>query len=175
MRVISVHTREFQCSPQRVGELIDSLASKNDLLWPLEHWPAMRFDRPLGVGAIGGHGPIRYTVEHYEAGREVRFRFTAPAGFDGYHGLNLEQSNNANQLRLRHILEMNARGSGAVGWVFVYRWLHDALVENALDRAEQHVTGKPVWTAWSGWVHVLRWVLQSVRRAKIGSPKRPHN
>jgi hypothetical protein len=46
----------------------------------------MRFDRPLAVGAIGGHGPIRYVVEAYDPGAMIRFRFTRPAGFDGVHG-----------------------------------------------------------------------------------------
>ncbi|UNO43730.1 DUF2867 domain-containing protein [Streptomyces sp. MST-110588] len=39
----------------------------------------MRFDRPLGVGAYGGHGPVRYRVSAYDPGRRIRFDFTSPA------------------------------------------------------------------------------------------------
>ena len=175
MGVINIHTRELRCSPQRAAELIDSLASPQDLLWPRDAWPAMRFDRPLGVGAVGGHGPIRYTVEQYEAGRWVRFRFTAPTGFDGYHALELTTTDAGVGQQLRHVLEMNARGVGALQWAVIYRWLHDALVENALDRAERHASGEQVRTPWSLWVRVLRKALGVVRGGRVGSANRPHN
>ncbi|MDQ3135435.1 MAG: hypothetical protein M3Q76_11655, partial [Acidobacteriota bacterium] len=65
----NVHERILQSPFAAAGELIDKLASRDDLLWPRERWPAMKLDRPLGVGAKGGHGPIRYVVEAYEPGR----------------------------------------------------------------------------------------------------------
>ena len=68
MRVINVHERELNASLEKAGVLIDRLASRDDLLWPYDRWPAMRFDRPLGVGAVGGHGPIRYVIEAYVDG-----------------------------------------------------------------------------------------------------------
>jgi hypothetical protein len=54
MQVLNVHERELQVGSAEVGALLDSLASENDRLWPRACWPAMRFDRPLGVGAVGG-------------------------------------------------------------------------------------------------------------------------
>jgi hypothetical protein len=45
----------------------------------------MRLDRPLGVGASGGRGPIRYAVSDYEAGRRARFRFNPRCGLAGHH------------------------------------------------------------------------------------------
>lgn len=164
MNVVNIHSRELQCSSTHAFELIDSLASPHDLLWPREHWPAMRFDRPLGVGAIGGHGPIRYTVEHYDPGREIRFGFTAPKGFHGFHALRLDVADGDGPHRLTHELRMDARGVGAMQWAIVFRWLHDALVENALDRAELHATGRQVFTAWGPWVRLLRWFLGANRR-----------
>jgi hypothetical protein len=61
MPVINIHERVLDASIFEIGKLIDGLASANDKLWPHDRWPAMKFDRPLSVGAIGGHGPIRYT------------------------------------------------------------------------------------------------------------------
>jgi hypothetical protein len=57
MKVINIHCREYPVSSKEVGLLLDSLASKNDLLWPHHLWPRMKFDKPLSVNAAGGHGP----------------------------------------------------------------------------------------------------------------------
>ena len=86
MRVINVHERELLATPEQVGALIDSLASDEDALWPNHSWPRMAFDRPLCVGATGGHGPVRYFVGEYVPGQAIRFHFTGPKGFSGYHG-----------------------------------------------------------------------------------------
>jgi len=51
-----------------IGHLLGSLASEQDRLWPSQAWPAMRLNRPLAVGAAGGHGPVRYVVTGYEVG-----------------------------------------------------------------------------------------------------------
>ena len=84
MRVINVHERELNVSLYTAGELIDRLASENDVLWPSDRWPPMRFDRPLSVGAVGGHGPIRYVIEAYEPGRSIRFHFTKTGRISGW-------------------------------------------------------------------------------------------
>jgi len=78
MNVRNVHERVLDVPACDLAVLLDGLASPDDALWPRHLWPAMKFDRPLQVGAVGGHGPIRYTVEAYEPGRRIRFRFTAP-------------------------------------------------------------------------------------------------
>src|SRR5690625_138654 len=86
MRVDNVHSRVFPAdSLEQMGALIDGLAGDDDRFWPRQSWPAMRFDRPLAVGAWGGHGPIRYTRAGYRAGRRVVFAFTSPGGLRAYH------------------------------------------------------------------------------------------
>ena len=85
MRVVNVHQRLLHATPQQAGALIDQIASPQDVLWPHQSWPRIRFDRPLGVGARGGHGPIRYFVEAYTPAHSIRFRFTEPKGFKGWH------------------------------------------------------------------------------------------
>jgi hypothetical protein len=71
MRVQSIHSRDLHGSPQELGRLVASLGSERDLLWPNDKWPGtqIKFDRPLGPGARGGHGVIRYSVEAYESDR----------------------------------------------------------------------------------------------------------
>lgn len=115
----------------------------------------MRLDRPLQVGAAGGHGPIRYEVEAYEPGRIVRFRLHAPRGFDGFHEFEIVATG-AQQTRLRHVLEMTAHGPARITWPIVFRPLHDALVEDCLDGAARAVGEPPASRPWSLWVRILR-------------------
>jgi hypothetical protein len=117
----------------------------------------MTLDRPLSVGAVGGHGPVRYTVEAYEQEQSVRFRFTAPRGFIGTHGFEVE-SLGEGTTRLRHVLEMKTSGWATVTWPLVFRPLHDALIEDSFDRAERSLGLEPHPARWSPWVRLLRWV-----------------
>ncbi len=78
MKVINIHERELGANHEQVGALIDSLASEDDRLWPGHSWPRMKFDRPLSIGATGGHGPIRYFIEGYKPGKFIKFCFTNP-------------------------------------------------------------------------------------------------
>jgi hypothetical protein len=157
--VTNIHERFLNVAADRIGALIDELASPGDRLWPCDRWPAMRFDRPLGIGAMGGHGPIRYVVERYSPGQSVWFGFTAPAGFIGGHGFELvEQA--ATTVCMRHRLEMRTRGGARLSWPLVYQPLHDALIEDALDRAEAAAAAKTVaLRAWSWRVKFLRSIL----------------
>lgn len=158
MPVLNIHERIITAPLDSVGRLIDSLSSPDDRLWPQELWPAMRFDRPLAVGARGGHGPIRYDVEAYEPGRSVRFRFTGPKGFNGFHELAAEPSG-AGSTCLRHTLQMRTTGLARLSWPLVYRPLHDALIEDALDKAERSLGRMPAGARWSPYVRLLRWAL----------------
>lgn len=141
MKVVNVHERTLPAPAGRMAVLIDGLASTEDRLWPRDRWPAMKLDRPLGVGAVGGHGPIRYTVEGYEPGQRVRFRFDAPEGFAGGHRFELEAIG-GDRSRLRHVIEMQVGGRAALAWALAIRPLHDALMEDAMDRAEIHAGGR---------------------------------
>jgi hypothetical protein len=158
VHVRNIHERTLPASRKEVGALIDSLASSRDALWPHQTWPAMKFDRPLSVGAVGGHGPIQYTVEAYEREHLVRFRFTAPRGFAGTHGYEVE-SLGKEITRLRHVLEMETSGLASMTWPIVFRPLHDALIEDSLDRAERSLGLEPHSARWSLWVRLLRWMI----------------
>lgn len=156
MFVINLHDRSLATSPEKVGALIDTLGTQDDRLWPRERWPSIRFDRPLQVGAKGGHGPIRYEVEAYSPGRLVRFRFSSPRGFDGTHMY--EVVTRGKSVTLRHLLKMNVRRAALLTWPLFYGPLHDALIEDSLDNAERAVASTDPATRWSRYVRVLRWL-----------------
>ncbi|MFE5328147.1 SRPBCC family protein [Embleya sp. NPDC056575] len=135
MAVLNVHERRIQAPCEQVGALIDRLASADDPLWPGRSWPRMVLDRGLCVGSRGGHGPIRYSVEAYVPGQWVRFRFSAPRGFDGTHEFVVQPAEPGGTV-IRHVIAMRLHGSARLSWPLVFRRLHDALVEDCLDRAE---------------------------------------
>lgn len=156
MAVYNVHERLLRgVSAQRAAELIDGLASPADELWPHQAWPPLRFDRPLSPGAAGGHGPVRYTVEEYVPGIRIQFRFTGPRGFDGFHSF--VRLDHPDGTVLRHVLVIRPRGPARLTWPLVFRWLHDALLEDSLDNAERAGTGSVDDPAgWSAYVRFLR-------------------
>jgi hypothetical protein len=161
MRVHNVHHRELPVPADVLGALLDSLAERDDRLWPIAAWPPMRFDRPLQVGAIGGHGPIRYTVESYDPSRAISFRFTGPPGFNGTHRFVVEPTPSGS--RIAHDLRMRTSGSGTLSWLVVFRPLHDALLEDALHRATLASGVPEAPPTWSLWVRILRALLRSRR------------
>ncbi len=170
MNVLNIHKREVTADAEQVGKLLDSLASRKDLLFPFERWPRMIFDRPLAVGARGGHGPIRYFVEAYAPGRQATFRFTGPSGFDGYHQFEVLSLDEQSTL-LRHTLKMRARGLALLSWPLIFRPLHDALLEDALAKAEAALGNTPTVVPWSPWVRGLRWVLTGGKARKQVVPR----
>jgi phosphatidylglycerophosphate synthase len=115
VKILNVHERDLSASHEQVAALMASLASADDRLWPRQWWPAMRFDRPLGAGAVGGHGPIRYTVESCAPGEAVILRFTAPRGFHGTHAYFIERLDPMHT-RLRHVLEMRITDVALLTW-----------------------------------------------------------
>ena len=159
MAVLNVHERRLPVPESGLAPLLDGLSSREDLLWPSGRglWPAMVFDRPLGVGARGGHGPVRYTVVGYAPGQWVRFRFSGPKGFHGFHEYTVHATGDPSRAVLRHTLAMRVRGSARLTWPLVFRRLHDALLEDSLDRAEEACSGTVARPArWSPYVRLLR-------------------
>ena len=155
--VRNIHERMINAPLAEAGHLIDRLGSREDELWPRDEWPPVRFDRPLAVGAKGGHAAVRYAVEEYVPGRLVRFRFLEPRGFIGTHSFDAEEIA-PQQVRLRHTLEMRVKGAARVTWPIIFRPLHDALIEDAFDHAEIFLTGKIYGRkrAWTWRVRFLR-------------------
>jgi hypothetical protein len=160
-----VHTRRFPLPAAAAGRLIDQLASPEDVLWPSPPWPALRLDRPLGVGATGGHGPIRYTVIAYEPRKRLELEFTPAMKMRGTHTFTVEGQGDRACV-LTHVLEGQPAGSMRLVWPLVIRWLHDACLEDLLDNAEEALTGSVASPArWSPWVRFL-FARMATRRAR---------
>jgi hypothetical protein len=158
MKVLNTHERELNADYEQVSKLIDSLSSEDDLLWPGQCWPRMKFDHPIGVGAKGGHGPIGYVVEAYNPGQSISFCFTKPKGFNGFHKFDVVKRSKK-PLLLRHTIEMELKGTALLTWPLVIRPLHDALLEDALSTAQVSLGMAPRMRPWSLWVKIIRWIM----------------
>ncbi|MET9322582.1 SRPBCC family protein [Streptomyces sp. NPDC003038] len=155
MGVYNVHERLLAAKGSEVGELIDSLSGgAQDRLWPHASWSAMEFDRPLAIGAVGGHGPVRYTVTAYVPGTWVRFAFSGPRGFHGFHEFAVLPVDEERTV-LRHTLAMRTTGICRLTWPLAWRPMHDACLEDSLDRAEAALTGTAPRARWSPYVRFL--------------------
>jgi len=167
IHVRNIHERRLAAAAPEVGALLDTLASPGDRLWPRDDWPPMRLRPGLEVGAAGGHGPVRYAVSAYQPGLRVELRFDPDhgvlRGFRGHHTFEVEAS--GDQAVLRHTIDAECSLSAWIRWAVAIRWLHDALLEDALDRAAAELGGeRRARRAWSPWVRLLRRLAARGRR-----------
>ena len=130
----------------------------------------MRFDRPLEVGAAGGHGPIGYVVEEIVPNRSITFRFTKPEGFDGIHRFDILPHTESSVL-LRHTIEAELRGLALLKWSLAIRPLHDALLEDCLATARASLGEEPRIQPWSARVKILRWIMSGGKKPRQRTPR----
>ncbi len=164
MKVINIHKRILNQPKERVSELLGTLSTENDKMLATDKWSPMKLNEGLKEGSKGGHGPIRYTVQRYNPGTLVQFEFTKPKGFNGIHRFEITELEN-NKTEIKHTIEMNATGVGILTWLFAVRWLHDAFMEDAFDKAENHFLTEKKKTEWTVWVKVLRKALKPKRKS----------
>jgi hypothetical protein len=158
MTFINVHQRTLPVSARRIGQLVDEAAKRDSPLWPSDNWPPMILDRPLGVGAEGGHGMVRYACSAYQPGRLVEFTFVPGFMLRGTHTFEILDASQGDGCVLRHVLSVHPRDVACwFGFHLAVRWLHNALMEDLLDRAATVVGHPPAKSAhWSVWVRLLR-------------------
>jgi hypothetical protein len=162
--VHNVHERLVAAPVEEIGPLLDRAGGPDDVIWPSPAWPPMVLDRPVAVGAAGGHGPIHYRVTAHEPGRSVEFAFDPDTGLRGTHRLTAEPAGPSATL-VRHVLEGRLTGPARLSWPLGIRWLHDAVLEDLLDRVERAAgTGPERPARWSPWVRLLQ--RASVPRAR---------
>ena len=78
-----------------------------------------------------------------------------------------------NRTILRHVIDARRRGTMWLKWSLVVQPLHDALLEDALDRAALALGDAPRNAGYSMWVRVLRAALGRLPRPE-GAPETPH-
>lgn len=153
MYIANIHERKISSPVNDIGALLDTISSIEDKMWPYENWPRIKFDRPLETGAIGGHGPVRYTVASYSPGKSIKFTFTKH--FDGYHEITLEKIDETVSL-MRHTIKAKTTGAKTITWLLAIRPLHNALIEDLFDKVERELSCNPQPRSWGVWIRLLR-------------------
>ncbi len=169
MKILNIHERQFNLPPDHVGQAIDSLASPSNILWPVGKWPPMELNKGLFEGSSGGHSFIKYTVVEYVPGKRAVFQFDqagALAAFDGRHYFEIVPRRS--HVLLRHVLEGKCGFKDWVSWHLFIGPLHDALLEDGLDLAENSLTGSTKKTQPSFWVKFLLYMIarQQARKSE---------
>lgn len=129
--ICNVHERTTTGSVEYAWSLLEQLGSPADQLWPSERWPRMHLSHGLTPGSQGGHGALKYHVSQVEPHRRVRFDFD---GFPwGYHEFSIALT--AEGVHWQHLLVASIPLSDPV---------HDAVLEDLLDRAEALMSGRTI-------------------------------
>ena len=163
MKVLNIHKRIINQPKNKVVDLLSTLSTDNDKIWPKEKWPAMKFTGGIKIGAKGGHGPIRYSVEKYNPNEIIQFRFSNPIGFDGIHKFEVKELDEE-KTEIKHTIDMNTFGRATLSWVLVIRTLHNALIEDGFDKLENNFSQNKKSAEWNFWVRFLR--IQIEKRSK---------
>jgi hypothetical protein len=154
MRVKNIHIREINAPKSEIAKLFRTLATDNDRVIPTEKWSSMKLDKGLQVGSKGGHGPIRYTIVDYQQDDSITFQFDLK-GFDGFHKFEIVEKE-PGRTTITHIVDTRTSGLATLKWHFAIRWLHNAYIEDTLDKVENNFLNDKKRTEWSWWVKKLR-------------------
>jgi hypothetical protein len=159
--VLNVHERRLPISLETAGRILDSVSGSDDRLWPGERWWPMVLDRGLAPGSRGGHATIRYEVAEYVPGRRVEFEFRPMPRLPLFRGRHyFEVLARGGATILRHTIDVDTDFKTWVQWKLVIEHLHDALLEDAFDKAEQSAgVPSPHRSRWPLRVRFLRWLL----------------
>lgn len=155
MQVINIHKRTINKPKTKVSGIFKTIATYEDLVWPYENWPAIRFKDGLQVGSKGGHGSIRYIIIEFVEGDYMKFQFSKPEGFHGTHELRVKTISK-DVTEISHKIEMSTSLKASFFWVFIVKWLHDALIEDAFDKVENYFYNNKKTTKYNPWVKLLR-------------------
>ncbi len=161
MKVLNIHSREINAPKAQVVALLDTIATPNDQMWPFEKWPAMKFREGVKVDSKGGHGVIRYRIKRYIPRELIEFEFRKPKGFNGVHRFDFFELGE-NKTEVRHTIDMDAVGVGIVTWSILVKWLHNALLEDALHKIENQFRSSPKKTTYNLWVRFLRKIFGTI-------------
>ncbi|MFF5206517.1 SRPBCC family protein [Streptosporangium sp. NPDC000396] len=133
--VYNMHERVIPASPERVWDLLVTIGSDQDRLWPKD---LSSFRTPEGVapGAPVVHSSARYRVSIVEPGR--RLWFDLGKSLSGGHGFTLHPVEGGTLVR--HELKGRTGGMFRLLWPLVIRRKHDVVVEKILDNLAREIS-----------------------------------
>lgn len=133
--VYNMHERFVRADPERVWEVLASIGSEGDRLWP-EGKSGFRLPGGLVPGAPVEHSAMRYRVGAVEPPR--RLWFDTGTQLSGGHGFTLLEREGGTLVR--HELKGRTGGMFRLMWPLVIRRKHDVVIELVLDNLEREAT-----------------------------------
>lgn len=164
MKIINIHKRVLSQPKHEVAKLFRTLGTENDLMLATDKWSPLKLDKGLQVGSKGGHGPMKYFVTDFQEDNSITFQFDL-TGFNGFHKFHLTELE-TNRTELSHIIDMTTTGAASIKWALAIRWLHDAYIEDAFDKVENHFTENKKSSQWSWWVVTLRKIMKPKKKKR---------
>lgn len=164
LKIKNIHKRIINQPLEKVAAALATISTENDIVWPTENWPAMKFKNGIQVGAKGGHGPIRYSVEKYNPSEIIQFRFSKPVGFNGIHKFDLVEIA-PQKTQINHTIDITTSLGATFSWFFAIRSLHNALIEDGFDKLENNFSNQKKKTEWNFWVKFLRKIIAKKRNS----------
>lgn len=162
MKVVNIHKRTINQPKSKLVNLLKTLSTEDDKVWPYEKWPAMKFRGGIQIDAKGGHGPIRYSVDKYNPNEIIQFRFSKPNGFNGIHKFELNELAK-DKTEIKHTIDMDTTAKGTLLWILVIRYTHHALMEDGFDKVQNQFSQNKKSSEWSAWVRILRSCFKMIR------------
>jgi hypothetical protein len=104
---------------------------------------------------------VRYEVSEYAPGKRVEFEFRPMPRLPAFRGRHyFEALGRGGQTILRHTIDVDTGFATWVQWKLVVEHLHDALIEDAFDKAGRSAgLPAPHRSRWPLRVRFLRWML----------------
>lgn len=166
-KIFSHHQRTIDCAIETARGLFETFVDNDSIFWPTSSWPRDAFnDDQLKIGSIGGHGGTKYKIQHYQPGACLEFSFIYPKGYLGTHEFRLIFLNSS-QFLLCHVTNIKTNIYHWMLWQIMIRWVHDALIQDAFDKAELHLMGKiRLKSTWKYRVYLIRHLLGTTRLIK---------
>jgi hypothetical protein len=109
-------------------------------------------------------------VLHHESGRSITFEFTdRPRGLRGHHQF-VVQATGPDRCVLWHLTDVDVTHTLRFTWWVLWAPLHDALIEDALTKAQASAEGHPQ-TPRSQWTIPVRLLRANIRRFASAHPR----
>ena len=159
IEIRNCHSRALAAPAGEIDARLGALGSAADDLWPAGRWFAMVLDAPGAEGGRGGHGPVRYRCSERRPGRvKVTFdRLLGSARWNGFHRFVVTPTPSGSLLE--HSVELTVPVCQYLQWAALVGPLHDAVLEDLLDKAAGQGVRRPL----DPWVRFLRRVFPTIR------------
>lgn len=158
MKIFKIHQRFYKNNPILMN-IIPQLCSPNQTIWPIENWPALQFNDGVKLEAHGGVATIRYRISEILPNSKIVFSFTTPKQFNGIQRFDVNPIG-LNMTEFKHTTEIVVGLKGYIYWHSIIKWLHNALMEDMLNKISGKVAGEEIQTSYNLWVKTLRFFLK---------------